>query len=631
MFLSCIRYFFMLFFISAACASGALIFLLYHNGIDFSVLEHYNPGKPSIVLDDEGNEWARFQLDRREPIDITQMPQSLINAFLAAEDWHFFSHNGISWRGIARSMVVNAYHGRIVQGASTITQQLVKLLFLDSQRTFSRKIKEQLCALVVERRFTKEQILQTYLNHVYFGAGIYGVEAASQRFWAKRACDLDVDEAAILAGIVRNPGRYCPLIYPLSSQKRRNIVLRSMHQQGFIDDATYEYARKKEVIVVDQDAKGDAPHLKESLRIMLEDLVGKEQLYSGGLIIQSTLNMYQQRQAQKIFHEHCLRLKETVSDDIDGALITMDNKTGEIKALIGGFDFAASKFNRAFQARRQLGSVIKPLIYAAALQSGMNFANTQIDEPIEFAQTNNKVWAPRNYDRKFEGEVSLAWALSHSNNIVAIKLLQEVGAKKIHDLAKQARLQGPFHSYLSLALGTIDTTLKEAVGLFNIFANNGVYVEPYYIKWIKDEWGTKIYKSSPEKERVLDTYTSGRVAKVLELSLKRIRKYFPNQWFDSEGISKTGTTNDSRICWYVGSTPSLTTGIHIGCDDNRSMGVNIYPFRTALPIWLAFNRAVPSVQKTFTYDPSLHEVRINKYTGQLVWDERDPDAITIFV
>ena len=232
---------FFIFFIFVAGA-GAAFYLFTHHTVDFSTLAHYNPGHPSILLDDQGNEWGRFQLDRREPIAYDHMPAHLRNAFIAAEDWQFFSHPGISIKGIMRSIIKNVLHGKKLQGASTITQQLVKLLFFDSQKTFKRKIKEQLYALLVEQQFTKEQILETYLNHVYFGFGIYGVEAASQRFWGKHASDLTIDESATLAGVIRCPGQYCPIINPLSAQRRRNIILNSMKNLGMITGEEYEHA-----------------------------------------------------------------------------------------------------------------------------------------------------------------------------------------------------------------------------------------------------------------------------------------------------------------------------------------------------------------------------------------------------
>lgn len=580
------------------------------------------------MLDDEGNEWARFQLDRREFVKLQKIPQQLINAFLAAEDRNFFSHSGISWRGIVRSMVVNLYYGRKVQGASTITQQLVKLLFFNSSKTFERKIKEQIYAILIERQFTKEQILETYLNHVYFGCGIYGVQAACQRFWGIDVNQISVAQSATLSSIIRSPGNYCPILYPEAAERLRNTVLTAMRTVGFITQDVLEAAKKEPMCIQEGDLK-IAPYLRETMRVFLEETIGKEKLYTGGLVIQTTINSHAQQEAEKIFHEHCAKLRATLQPDSNGALLSIDTKTGQIKALVGGYDFNNSKFNRALQARRQVGSILKPLIYAVALQAGMHFSDTEIDEPFELPQPNGLPWAPKNYDEEFWGKMTLAHALSHSNNIVAIKTLLKVGATPVINLARACKIGGPFHSYPSLALGCIDAPLIELAGMFNVFANGGVYAEPHYIKWVKDQWGTKIYKVTPTIERVLSTAVAGKVAKVLELALKRVRLTTQQPWLESEGISKTGTTNDSRTCWYVGATPSLTTAIYIGCDDNRSMGHNVYPYRTAFPIWLAFNRAVPSKQKAFAYDPTLKEILINERTGALEYYQ-GPEAISIF-
>lgn len=613
-----------------ACIAGALIFVAHNKCIDFSALEHYDPGKPTILLDDEGNEWARFQLDRREPITYNAMPAHLIQAFVAAEDWHFFSHGGISWRGIGRSILVNMYHGRIVQGASTITQQLVKLLFLDSKRTFSRKIKEQLAALFVEQQFSKQQIMETYLNHIYFGYGIYGVEAACQRFWGSHASDISVDQAAVLAAIVRSPRNYCPLICPLSAQRRRNHILHVMNNLNFITREECENACEKEVTVIEHANKRCAPHLKETIRQYLEEQYGKEMLYSGGMIVQTTLNSTIQQQAEQAFTENIVDLKKTISVDIDGALVSMESKTGAIKALIGGTDFSVSQFNRALQAKRQLGSTFKPLVYAAGIAHGKQFNDVVIDEPIEL-QVGRTVWAPKNFNHKFLGEMTLAYALSHSNNMVTIKTFLDVGADAVIDLAKRCHLAGPFHSYPSLALGCLDSTLDDAAGMFNVFANDGVYVKPHYIKWIKDQWGTKLWRHIPVTERVMPSEIVGQVAKVLEYGLQRVRKWFPNKWFNCEAISKTGTTNDSRTCWFIGSTPKLTTAVYVGCDDNRSMGRDIFPVRTAFPIWLSLYHRLQPAYERFTFDPSLKEYYIHEKNGAYVTNLNEPDAVAILI
>jgi penicillin-binding protein 1A len=498
---------------------GATFFVVNNKVVDLSVLENYNPGKPSILLDDSGKEWARFQLDRREPISISRMPRMLLQAFLAAEDHNFFSHSGISWKGIIRSSCANLYHRRIVQGASTITQQLVKLLFFNAQKTFSRKIKEQFYSLIVEQQFTKEQILETYLNHVYFGSGIYGVQSASQRFWSIPIEKISIDQAATLAAIVRSPMNYSPLLSPESSQKRRNVILHSMYLLNYISEEQYEKAKNTPLELNSHHKDECAPHLKETIRQILEDMVGMQTLYSGGLIIQTTLNTAMQLQAQKSFAQQFEKMKKTLHQGVDGGLLSVDVPTGGVKAMVGGFDFTVSKFNRAWQAHRQMGSIFKPLIYAGAIEQGGSFADVDVDEPFELV-TNNQVWSPQNNTMQFDGPMTLARALSRSNNIIAIKTLLKVGCERVKELGEKCHIPG-LQPYPSLALGCVDITLKEAVGFFNIFANNGVYVEPHLISWIKDPWGNKIFKFRQNPQPVISPRVSSQVVKVLGIGMER--------------------------------------------------------------------------------------------------------------
>jgi len=474
---------------------------------------------------------------------------------------------------------------------------------------------------------------------------MYGVQAASQKFWGKDAGQLTVSQAALLASIVRSPAQYCPLICPLSAQKRRNVTLRSMYRLGYIDKQSYEQAQVEDLMLASRESDALAPHLKETIRLYLEELVGKEKLYGGGLVIKTTLNQQTQRLAQHEFRRQITELKKTVLHDIDGSLISIDVTTGAIKALIGGYDFNTSQFNRALQARRQIGSVIKPLIYAAAIGQGKTFAQTELDEPLEIPMPDGHIWAPKNFDLEFDGRVTLAYALYRSINTVAIKTLLATGYDPVISLVRKCHLSGHCNMYPSLALGCVNGTLQEVAGMFNVFANNGVYVAPHYISWVKDRWGTKILRShyaQPLAERVLEPRVSGQVTKVLTLALKRVRQWYPQDWVEGEAISKTGTTNDCRTCWYVAATPNLTTALYIGCDDNRSMGKNVFPFRTAFPIWMGLNRKIQAAQKElkgmqmigdqqkFSYDPSLTELLVNEKTGRETRAD-DPEAIAIFV
>lgn len=609
---------------------GSICYILHAKVIDLSPLLQESNGKPSILLDENGREWGRFQLDKRKFVPLESMPEFLIRAFLSVEDRNFFHHPGISFRGILRSILVNVYHGRKVQGASTITQQLVRLLFFDAEKTFRRKIKEQVYSVLIERQCSKEQILETYLNNVYFGYGIYGVQAAAQRFWGKNIQDISVDEAALLAAIMRSPLKYCPIHAPLTAAKRRNLILKTMHELGFISQEECRQGIERCVLIQDVENNFIAPHLKETIRIFLEDLVGKEKLYAGGLVIQTTLNIDVQKQAQKSFEERVQKLKQSLQEDIDGGLISMDPTTGEIKALIGGYDFKSSKFNRALQASRQMGSVFKIFVYAAALEKGAHFYDVEIDEPLELIQ-NKSVWRPVNNTNQFIGPITRACALSFSNNIVTIKTLLQIGVAAVIDVAKRCHIISYMPPYPSLALGCVDATPIEVLGCFNVFANNGKYVEPHYIKWVKNNVGDKIYKSITKKEQVLDPCISGQIARVLSFSMTRLQKVLGAKWFGSEAFGKTGTTNDSRTCWFCGATPDLTTAMYLGCDNNQSLGNKVYPSKTAFPIWFDIQSSIAKKKTTFYYDPRLHEVYINWKNGKKSNDVNHPDVVPLLV
>lgn len=611
-----VKVIFFILFLFFAISIGSIFYIVQHPWVDFSVLENYNPGQPSLLHDCNGKVWGKFELQKREIIKYKDIPEHLIQAFLAAEDWNFFTHHGISFKGIIRSSLINLYKRKIVQGASTITQQLVKLLFFDLSRSFKRKIKEQFLSLIIERQFTKEQILETYLNHVYLGAGIYGIEAACKRFWSKSAKEISIDQSAILAAIVRSPKAYCPLYNPENSLKRRNTILNSMQKLKFITKDQYKYYKKLPIEITENNSNNIAPHLKETIRIYLEELVGKHKLYTGGLKIYSTIDINIQKSANSALNNKIKELKENIKN-IDGALLSIDTKTGAIKALVGGYNFKNSQFNRALYAKRQIGSTLKPIIYSAAINSGLNFNDIAIDEPLTLLNNNN-IWSPKNATKRFEGPVTLAYALSNSNNIIAIKTLLKVGVNKIINLSKKAGLKANFLPYPSLALGCIDCSLKEVTAMFNIFANYGTYAEPYFLNYVKDKWGNKIYKNKVKSYKVLDQKISDQVNKVLSIAINKIKKILKIKKLSCKVIGKTGTTNNFRTCWFAGSTPELTTALYLGCDDNTPMaGKNVYSSRTALPIWFDFNRKIKPKIKKFNYSPELKKVRINLRSGKI--------------
>jgi penicillin-binding protein 1A len=625
--------YFRLFINTSLCGTafilGAFFFLFAKAPIDFSILENYDPGKPSIVLDDKDEEWTRFQIDKRHPLTLSQMPDHLQYAFIAAEDWDFFYHRGISFKGIIRSTLKNMMHGKIVQGASTITQQLVKLLFFNSKKTFKRKIKEQFFSLLVECQFTKQQILETYLNHVYFGCGIYGVQAAAQRFWGISVDKLTPDQSALLAGTVKSPGNYSPLLFPLSSVQRRNIILGQMKKLDKITEDEYQECKERPLNLNCVQKEAIALHLKEMLRSDLEGKFGRQQLYCGGLTIKTTISSAMQKRAEKEFTGYFKVTRSRLGEDLDGGMISIEAKTGHIKVLIGGVDFFESQFNRAVQARRQQGSVFKPVLYAAAIKEGISMLDTAIDEPL-IVQQGSQSWEPQNHDLKFHGSMTLARALSYSSNIISAKTILAVGPKKVADLARSCGLSGPIPAYPALSLGCVDSTVYEVTAMFNVFANDGVYVKPEYLLWVKDKWGKKIYKLDIHQYKVFEPKVAHQINQVLTFGLDRKKKK-SKKWLDSSAISKTGTTNDSRTCWFAGSTPEITTVLYAGFDDNKSMGKWVYPVYVAYPIWMRFHKSLTTKRKLFEYDSSLKEVSADIITGKIVPKDSNENVFEVLV
>ena len=609
---------FFVFFLLFSLLAGSFFYLFEYDWVDFSHLECFSPAKPSILLDDEGNEFARFQLDKRAIITFDDLPDHLVKAFVAAEDHNFFDHYGISIRGIIRSLLVNIYHGRVVQGASTITQQLARLMFLSSKRRYLRKIQEVFLSFQIERHFTKKQILELYVNNVYFGQGIYGAKAACRRFWNKSVLDITLAEAATLASVAKSALLYSPVNSPQNSRRRRNIILSSMRKLDFISFEQYKDAFSQELIVEDY-ISGDSIRLyiQERIRQWAEKKWGKEVLYKQGLKIQTTINRRKQELAEELFCKKIHELRPKVGDSLNGGMISMESNTGKIKACIGGYNFRESQFNRAFQAVRQMGSSFKPIVYTAALLAGIGMETVMVDEPIEMRFPGwNKVWKPKNWTRRFEGPMTLARALSYSNNIITIKTLLKTGVENVINVARAFGLKRELLKYPSLALGTAETTVKESVAAFNVFANNGTYVEPYLVEWVRDEWEKKLWEHKSYEKRILGSKINSKMVKTLSLRLEKTKKVIGGKgWIKSEVIGKTGSTNEAVSTWYVGATPELTTAVYLGRDDNKPMGKYIFGYQTAYPIWLEFYKKLHFTKKQFYRDPELKEFSIDWVSG----------------
>ncbi len=605
-----------IFFCAFCTGIGVFFYLFEKEWVDFSSLGYYTNAKPSILFDEEGREIGRFELDRRNPVTYDKMPDILIKAFVAAEDRLFFEHQGISIKGIIRSFLVNLYHGRVVQGASTITQQLARCMFLYNDRTIWRKIQEIFLAFQLERQLSKEQILELYLNNIYFGRGTYGVDAACRRFWNKSLDQLTVADAAILAASAASARLYSPLNAPCSAKKRRNVIINVMYQQGFITSKECEIAKKEPLKVLDF-AQGNPIRLYviEWVRAWAESIWGKEALYCKGLRIQTSINLDVQVAAEKSFANVVSFLRNKIGDDLNGGLVSMEPTTGQIKAFVGGFNFKYSQFNRAFRACRPMGSSFKPFLYACALEHGIDLDQVMVDEPMEFELPSGQTWTPRNWNNRFEGPMTLVRALTLSNNIIAIKLFLSLGINEVAEWVKRLNFKNDMPHYPSAALGTVEVSVEENCAAFNVFATNGIYVKPYLVEWVKDERGAKIWEYKQIKYRVLPSSIASKMNNALSHRMALNKQQATAGWFDSESIGKTGSTNGAATTWFVGATPGLTTAVYVGCDSNRAMGSQVFASATAFPVWLGLYKSITHKKKHFYTDPDLHEVSINWVTG----------------
>ncbi len=609
---------------------GIAVVLLEKDWVDFASLDIYTLAKPSVVLDDEGAEIARFELDKRSPVAYDKLPKHLIDAFVAAEDHSFFSHSGLSLRGIVRSIFVNISHGKIKQGASTITQQTAKLMFLSCERKWFRKFQEAFIAFQLERQLSKDQILELYLNNIYFGRGIYGVDAACHRFWNKPMQELSLHESATLAAVTRSAKLYSPLNAPGSTKRRRDMILGSMLSLNLITQAEHQAAVAKPLTINDF-APGNPirMYVQEWVRQWAEQTFGKEALLSGGLKIKTTLNIPTQEKAELAFSETVHKLRIKLGNKLNGGMMAIEPKTGKIKAMVGGYDFKQSQWNRATQAYRQVGSTIKPILYALAMRAGIEMDSIFIDEPIEMQMPNGSIWRPMNWDNLFRGPMTLARAITASVNTIAIKLFLKIGGTYTVPWTKQFGINRQVTSYPSAALGTAEATVEENVAAFNVFANNGVYVKPFFIEWVKDKHGAVIFQQEPASKQIIDARLCSKMVNLLELRMLESKKYLGKDWPACQTIGKTGSTNSAATTWFVGASPALTTAIYIGCDDNTPMGSNLLASRTAFPAWLSFYKQLPVTRQHFYQDPTLQEYPINWITGEPAASKNERDVVTL--
>ncbi len=558
------------------------------------MLEEYKPSITSRVYSDNNKLLAEFFMENRTPVVLSDVPENLINALIATEDTRFYSHHGIDLRGMARAMFRNLRARRIVEGGSTLTQQLAKVLFLTPERSLTRKFKELVLALRIEQQYTKREILTFYLNQIYFGSGAYGVEAAAQIYFGKHVKDLNIEECALLAGLPRSPRYYSPFKSPESALSRRAYVLNRMVAMHVLPKPQADEAKKAPLPSQPNTAVGGpAPYFVEYVRQKVEERFGSSILYSGGLNIYTSINDNLQRAAEKAVNDGLVKIearhvkKNASIPPLQAALIAVDPTTGHIRAMVGGRDFSKSQFNRAWQAQRQPGSAFKPLIYAAALDRGDSPAEILDDSPLSIKIDNHKNWSPENFSRTYQGPVTMRKALAQSLNIPTVRLLGKIGIPDAIGYARKLGITSTLNPYPSLALGSSDVSLFELITAYSVFANRGMRLGPVSILTIADSAGRVLYSSDAVPEQVVKPETAFLITNLLKGTIDQGTAWKARE-LGRPAAGKTGTTNDYCDAWFVGYTPDLVAGVWVGYDDHRSIGPRETGARAALPIWLEF-------------------------------------------
>ncbi len=672
--------------VSALVGATSGLLLVYTTELpQVEALEDYRPSSITEIYDEHNRVVGSFALQRRVVAGYDDYPQVLRDALVSIEDKDFYKHSGINFWRIVGAAYRDIESGGKVQGASTLTMQLARNLFLSPDRSFQRKIQEALLAIQIERHFTKPQIFTLYANQIFLGHGVYGFESASEFYFSKPAKNLTLVEAALLAGLPKGPTLYSPILHPDKAQRRRTLVINAMLEDGKITAAQAAAAREAPVVLhLARDPNSLAPYFVEEIRRYLEAKYGADQVHEGGLKVYTSLDVDLQRTANQAvldglaayerrhgwkghlenvvaeanvlekyshldwddepevggyihalvtssgpgiatlkFGRYTAALGQpdvawtqqkladilktgdicyvkivtlgangaahvTLEQDsgVQGALLALDNTTGAIKAMVGGRDFNDSKFDRATQALRQVGSSFKPYVYTTVIDQGASPDDTVLDEPVSF-ETSSGEYSPHNYDEKFEGIITLRRALAQSRNIPALKLANKIGIKTVIDYAARFGITAKLPPYLPVALGSAEITLMEQTSAYSVFPNDGVRVIPRYITRVTDYEGRVLEEDFPEVKDVI----SERTARIMTAMLREVVLHgtaIAAAKLPFSAAGKTGTTNDFTDAWFMGFTPTMTCGVWVGYDEKKSLGAKETGAHAALPIWMNF-------------------------------------------
>ena len=637
-------------------------------------LTNIQPRIVTRVYAADGSLLKDFYSERRILVPLKEIPPYMSDALLSTEDKRFFNHWGVDLIRVPKAFLVNLQRGEWAQGFSTLTQQLARNLFLTREKTLTRKFKEILTAIKIERTYSKDEILEMYLNQHYFGRGSYGIQAAAQTYFGKKAQDLKIEECALLVGLLQAPERYNPFRKPEVATKRRNLVLSNMVNYGKLSRKKADSLKQLPLELGEgHDDVGLAPYFTEMVRQYLESFYGERALYEKGLSIYTTLNGTLQKVAEEAVRSgvdslqknmemsqspedpnYTILVPETtqveglsdagsktgqekikirqkrVYKKLQAAFVAIDNSNGNILGLVGGRDFLQTKFNRAMQAFRQPGSAFKPFVYTAAIETGTKPTDLMYDAPLVMNVPGFGEWRPENVDNKFWGEMTLRRGLAWSRNLIAIKLAQKVGIEKAIEYAHRMGITSPLKAVPSQAIGTSDVNLLEMVSAYSVFPNLGVKVEPRFILKIEDKDGNVLERHETTSRReVLNPQTAYIMISLMSSVINSgTAQAARRAGFDRPAAGKTGTTDNFSDNWFIGYTPQITAGAWVGFDDKTSIGANQTGASNALPIWTSFMLAATQYYpyKDFEIPSGIMFRDVDPETGELATD-RCPETI----
>jgi penicillin-binding protein 1A len=562
---------------------------------DIRTVAHYKPLQTSYILDRNGDIFERIYKENRTVLPLSEMPELLPKAFVAAEDGRFFQHPGLDFFSVLRAAVVNIKRGGKAHGGSTITQQVARSLLLTREKTYLRKFKEAILAWRIDSLLSKEDILFIYLNQIYLGGGAYGVEAAAQVYFNKHVNQLTLAEIAILAGLPQAPSRYSPLDHPERALKRQRYVLNRMAADGYITKNKARLAFEDELELnetVNNDCT-ECGYYTSIVKNRARKILGNS-LQQAGVRIHTYLDLKMQsaavdavRSGVKASFGRQVRQGKTKRKVPQGALVSIDACSSKVRALVGGADFIASSFDRAAIARRPAGSAFKPIVFSAALSTGWTTGSKILDAPLSIAGGQGKKWSPKNYSGKYHGETTLANALAYSYNTAAVRLLQKVGLSRVHELSRSAGITSEMPEDLSLALGSVDVSLLELTASYTPFICEGRYNPPLFIDRIEKVDGANVMKNSTQRKAVMAKQVAKQMEEMLELVISKGTGKRAQGLTGSSG-GKTGTSDDIRDTWFIGFNGSNMTGVWVGHDLNESLGSGENGGRTTAPIWLDY-------------------------------------------